>query len=56
LFDLRPAGSVEIVVAVEVVVMSCSGMDFDFGLGGRGGGTSMDEVRGGGSMRDGESG
>lgn len=54
--DLRPTGKVEIAVAVEVVVMRCSGMDFEFDLSGRDGGASMDEVRGGGSMSDGESG
>jgi hypothetical protein len=55
LSDLRPPGRVEIVVAVEVVVMRCSGMDFELDLGGRDDGTSMEEVRGGGSIRDGES-
>lgn len=54
--DLRPAGRVEIVVAVEVVVMRCAGMDFVIDLGDMGCRTFLDELSGGGSMRDGESG
>jgi hypothetical protein len=56
LSDLRPPGRVEIVVAVEVVVMRCSGMDLEFDLGGMGCRAFLDELSGGGSMRDGESG